>query len=95
MKHATIDLMQELEQLVARLEGGDLPLDQLLSGYQRGAGLLKYCREQLEAVESQIKVLDAESGAIEAISSDRYNSASPAWRSIGQPSWVRRCASGR
>ena len=49
---------QELEQLVARLESGDLPLDQLLSQYQRGAELLKFCRDRLEAVESQIKVLD-------------------------------------
>jgi exodeoxyribonuclease VII small subunit len=50
--------VQELEQLVARLESGELPLDQLLVGYQRGAELLKYCRDQLEAVDSQIKVLD-------------------------------------
>lgn len=50
--------LQELEQLVGRLESGDMPLEQLLSGYQRGAELLKYCRDKLEAVESQIKVLD-------------------------------------
>ena len=50
--------LEELEGLVARLESGDMPLDQLLSGYQRGAGLLKYCRDQLQAVEDQIKVLD-------------------------------------
>ncbi len=35
-----------------------MPLEQLLSGYQRGAELLKFCRDRLEAVESQIKVLD-------------------------------------
>jgi exodeoxyribonuclease VII small subunit len=50
--------LEELEQLVAQLESGTLPLDQLLSGYQRGAELLKYCRDKLEAVENQIKVLD-------------------------------------
>jgi exodeoxyribonuclease VII small subunit len=50
--------MQELEKLVASLESGELPLDQLLSGYQRGATLLQYCRTQLQAVEDQIKVLD-------------------------------------
>ena len=49
---------QELEQLVSQLESGELPLAQLLTGYQRGAELLKYCREQLAAVEDQIKVLD-------------------------------------
>ena len=50
--------MSELEQLVARLESGDLPLDQLMGGYQRGAALLQFCRDKLQAVEVQIKVLD-------------------------------------
>ena len=56
--------LEELEQLVGRLESGDLPLEQLLTGYQRGAELLKFCRGKLEAVEEQIKVLDQ--GALKA-----------------------------
>lgn len=48
----------ELEQLVARLESGQMPLDQLLVAYQRGADLLKFCRDRLEALENQISVLD-------------------------------------
>ena len=51
--------LQELEQLVAALESGQLPLDQLLVSYQRGATLLAFCRDRLQAVEDQIKVLDA------------------------------------
>ena len=50
--------LQELESLVVSLESGQLPLDQLLTGYQRGAQLLAFCKERLEAVETQIKVLD-------------------------------------
>ncbi|HEX5285840.1 MAG TPA: exodeoxyribonuclease VII small subunit [Polaromonas sp.] len=50
--------LNELEGLVVRLESGQLPLDQLLTGYQRGAQLLKFCRDKLEAVETQIKVLE-------------------------------------
>ena len=50
--------LEELDQLVARIESGQLPLDQLLAGYQRGAALLAFCRERLEAVEQQVKVLD-------------------------------------
>lgn len=50
--------LQELEQLVIRLESGQLPLDQLLAGYQRGAALLSFCKDKLQAVEDQIKVLD-------------------------------------
>lgn len=50
--------LQELEQLVARLESGDMPLEQLLTQYQRGATLLAFCRDRLEAVQAQVKVLD-------------------------------------
>ena len=51
--------LQELEKLVSQLEGGQLPLDQLLTAYQRGAQLLAFCRGKLAAVDQQIKVLDA------------------------------------
>ena len=52
------DAVQQLEQLVAGLESGQLPLDQLLTGYQRGAQLLAFCKSRLEAVENQVKVLE-------------------------------------
>jgi exodeoxyribonuclease VII small subunit len=50
--------LSELELLVGQLESGQMPLDQLLSGYQRGAALLAFCRDKLKAVEDQIQVLD-------------------------------------
>ncbi len=58
--------LQELEALVARVESGQLPLDDLLAGYQRGAVLLKICRDKLQAVEQQIKVLDSKADASDA-----------------------------
>jgi exodeoxyribonuclease VII small subunit len=50
--------LQELEQLVQRMDSGQLPLADLLTNYQRGAHLLTFCRSQLDALEQQIKVLD-------------------------------------
>ena len=50
--------LQELERLISELESGQLPLDQLLSSYQRGAQLMVFCKSKLEAVENQIKVLE-------------------------------------
>jgi exodeoxyribonuclease VII small subunit len=50
--------VQELERLVSELESGQMPLDQVLAGYQRGAVLLAYCRDRLTEVEQQIEVLD-------------------------------------
>ena len=50
--------LAELERLVTAMEAGQLPLDQLLANYQRGAELLAFCRDRLEAVEQQVKVLE-------------------------------------
>jgi exodeoxyribonuclease VII small subunit len=48
----------ELERLVQRMEEGQLPLDQMLDGYKRGAELLSLCRDRLAAVEEQVKILE-------------------------------------
>jgi exodeoxyribonuclease VII small subunit len=50
--------LAELERLVGQIESGQLPLEELLTGYQRGAQLLQFCRDKLQAVENQVKVLD-------------------------------------
>jgi exodeoxyribonuclease VII small subunit len=52
------DALTELERLVTAMESGQLPLDQLLQSYRRGAELLVLCRARLEAVEQQVKVLE-------------------------------------
>ena len=50
--------LSELESLVQKMESGQVPLDELLAGYQRGAALLALCKEKLSAVEEQIKLLE-------------------------------------
>lgn len=50
--------LAELDHLVQQMEGGQLPLDQLLDGYRRGAELLVYCRAKLQAVDQQVKLLE-------------------------------------
>jgi len=50
--------LDELERLVAAMEGQQLPLDRLLESYKRGSELLGLCRGRLQAVEQQVKLLD-------------------------------------
>lgn len=50
--------LAELDRLVQQMEGGQLPLDELLDGYRRGAELLGFCRSRLQAVEEQVKLLE-------------------------------------
>jgi exodeoxyribonuclease VII small subunit len=49
---------QELDALLTRLDAGQLPLDELLTQYQRGNELLAYCRARLDALEQQLTVLE-------------------------------------
>jgi exodeoxyribonuclease VII small subunit len=54
------EAMIELEQLVAQMEAGELPLEASVAAYKRGSELVKYCSMQLDKVESQVKVLEGE-----------------------------------
>ena len=51
--------MAELEALVEQIGSGRMPLEALISSYERGAALLQHCQGKLQAVEQQIKVLEA------------------------------------
>ena len=51
--------LAELETIVARMEDGQLSLEQSLAAYKRGAELLKLCQAQLADAQQQVKVLEA------------------------------------
>jgi exodeoxyribonuclease VII small subunit len=55
--------LAELEQIVAAMEDGQLPLEQSLAAYKRGAELLQFCQRALQDVQQQVRVL--ESGALQ------------------------------
>jgi exodeoxyribonuclease VII small subunit len=50
--------LAELEEIVARMEGGQLPLKDSLAAYQRGAALLAYCQETLKDAQQQVEILE-------------------------------------
>lgn len=50
--------LQELEQLVATLEGGELPLEQSLSAYERGVALYRQCQQALEQAQLRVNLLN-------------------------------------
>lgn len=52
------EALGELERLVEKMESGEMPLDDLLTHYQRGVQLLNACRDRLAAVEDQVKLMD-------------------------------------
>ena len=58
------DILRRLEEVVGRLEQGDLPLDDAIKLYQEGMRLSKACSERLVAVETEIKKLVVENNNI-------------------------------
>ena len=51
--------LAELEAIVARMETGELSLEQSLAAYKRGATLLQYCQTALKDAQQQVKVLES------------------------------------
>jgi exodeoxyribonuclease VII small subunit len=46
-----------LERIVARLEGGDLPLDDALKLFEEGVRLSRFCSGKLDEAERRIEIL--------------------------------------
>jgi len=51
------ELQRELDEIVARLERGDVPLDEALTLWQRGEELYTACAARLERAELRIEEL--------------------------------------
>ena len=49
--------LDELEQIVGRLEAGDLPLEESLDLFEKGIKLSRECRERLANAERRIEIL--------------------------------------
>lgn len=49
--------LDELETLVARMEGGDMSLDESLSAFERGIGLYRHCQQALDKAELRVRLL--------------------------------------
>ena len=52
--------LAELEKVVARMEGGELSLEQALAAHKRGLQLARFCQARLEAAQQQIQVLEGD-----------------------------------
>lgn len=51
------ELQRELEEIVTRLERGDVPVDDAIALFKRGEELYRACAERLEAAELKIEEL--------------------------------------
>ena len=57
------DAMAALEKVVGALEAGNVPLDQSITLYERGAALKKHCEAKLKAAEEKVDLIRLSEGA--------------------------------
>ena len=70
-EHGTItelsfeEALKALEQVVRRLVGGEVPLDESIDLYERGEKLRAHCQARLDAAQARIeKIVAGEGGAV-------------------------------
>ena len=49
------DALRALEDVVRKLESGEVPLDDSISLYERGEALRKHCQSRLDAAQTRIE----------------------------------------
>jgi len=57
--------LTELETLVAKLEQGDVPLEDALKTFERGVALTRQCQTALRTAQQKVEVLLARNGTEE------------------------------
>ena len=53
--------MAELEEIVEKLEAGEVTLDESLELFEKGVKLVKSCRNKLDEAEKKVKILTVDS----------------------------------
>lgn len=54
------DRLHRLQEIVAALENGDLPLEDSVRLYKEGLALSRACREQVEKARNEVRLLTEE-----------------------------------
>ena len=69
--------MRALEELVDRLEQGDLPLEESLTAFERGVMLTRSCQTALKEAEQKVQILLNKAGepAVEDFDGDATGAA--------------------
>ena len=61
------DALSELEQIVRRLEGGQVKLDDAIVSYERGAQLKRHCEQKLNEAQQRVdRIVIGPEGAVAA-----------------------------
>ena len=51
------DSLKKLEDIVKKMEAGDLPLDEALKSFEEGVKLIRSCQEKLDEAQRRVGML--------------------------------------
>ena len=66
------DGMQQLEQLVEKLNSSELPLEESIALYEEGTALAAQLKAQLDGQKKRIEMIDPDTAEIEAFEGDEH-----------------------
>jgi exodeoxyribonuclease VII small subunit len=66
--------LAELEQLVEKMEQGELPLEQALQQFERGIELARGCQNALQQAEQKVELLLEKNGQTDIVPFDKPGS---------------------
>ena len=61
------ETLQELENIINKLEAGEVPLDETITLYERGSELKKYCEKKLQSAEEKIQRISQKQSVSEGL----------------------------
>lgn len=59
--------LADLENLVTKMETGDLSLDESLSAFEEGVKLTRQCQKMLEEAEQKVQILTENNGELTSV----------------------------
>ena len=62
--------LAELEELVARMEAGNLPLEEAMRSFERGVQLTRECQAALQAAQQRVQVLTQRASGVALVDFD-------------------------
>ena len=71
MNSSTVEQsLERIQALVAKMEAGNLPLDEVIATFEEGTRLVRDCREKLATAEKRIQILVKENGETKLVDSE-------------------------
>lgn len=58
------EAMKKLEDIVKKMEAGDLPLDEALKSFEEGVKLIRSCQDKLEEAQRRVEMLLGNEGSL-------------------------------